>query len=236
MFKVERGGNRKELFRTSQVLSAYIRHTITEKKTSAWIAQRNGRTKDGSDKTETGLLKMFNISGNCNFAESFSELNMVPLAISYEYEPCCAFKIREVASVLKGIPYKKEPKEDFISILNGITQQKGRIHLAACNPVNEYLHEADVADNNNDKINRLAALIDASIFKHYRLWPNNYIAFDQLSGRNEFHDRYSTEDINEFEQYITRELSIFKGNQSFEHELLLKMYARPLINAGLASL
>lgn len=109
MFKVYRGGNRMELFRNAQILSAYIRHTITQKKTSAWIAQRNGRTKDGSDKTETGLLKMFNISGSSDFITSFSELNIVPLSISYEFEPCCATKVKEKMSVHRGIPYQKGP-------------------------------------------------------------------------------------------------------------------------------
>src|SRR4030042_6094211 len=94
MFKVYRGGNRMELFRNSQLLSAYIRYTITQKRMSAWIAQRNGRTKDGNDKTEPGLLKMFNISGSKDFCRSFHELNIMPLAISYEYEPCCALKIK----------------------------------------------------------------------------------------------------------------------------------------------
>ena len=139
MFTVYRGGNRMEMFRNSQTLSAYIRHTITNKRTSAWIAQRNGRTKDGNDKTETGLLKMFNISGGDSFDESFSELNIVPLSISYEYEPCCALKVKETSVVSKGLIYQKAPNEDFMSILTGITSQKGRIHLSICHPVNTFL-------------------------------------------------------------------------------------------------
>jgi hypothetical protein len=231
MFKVYRGGNRMELFRTSQLLSAYIRYTIKTKKTSAWIAQRNGRTKDGCDKTETGLLKMFNISGSCDFIESFSELNMVPLAISYEYEPCCAFKIREMTSVIKGIPYQKQPNEDFISILTGITQQKGHIHLAACNQVNEYIADVDESQNVNDKINKLASLIDRSIFNHYKLWPNNYIAHDLLNNVSAHRNKYTQTDIDDFNAYMDKELSIFKGDISLQKELLLKMYACPVINS-----
>ncbi len=234
MFKVYRGGNRMELFRNSQILSAYIRYTITRKKTSAWIAQRNGRTKDGNDKTETGLLKMFNFSGGCDFRQSFDELNIVPLAVSYEYEPCCAFKVRELMSVIKGIPYQKEPREDLMSIITGITQQKGRIHLAACTAVNQLLPETDVLPNVNDKINKLAALIDSTVYKHFRLWPTHYMAYDLLNRSGKFAGQYTAAEMEEFRSYMRKELSVFAGDTSEQEELLLKIYATPVINAGLA--
>ncbi len=233
MFKVYRGGNRMELFRNSQLLSAYIRYTITRKHTSAWIAQRNGRTKDGNDKTETGLLKMFNISGSCDFRESFSELNIVPLAVSYEYEPCCAYKVKELMAGLKGIPYQKQPQEDLMSIISGITQFKGRIHLSAGTPVNLLLSETDPLQNLNDKINKLASLIDSMVYSNYRLWPTNYIAFDLLHHGKQNSSHYSHAELEEFNAYIKRELSIFSGDISLQKELLLKIYANPLINAGL---
>jgi len=234
MFKVYRGGNRMELFRNSQILSAYIRYTITHKRTSAWIAQRNGRTKDGNDKTESGLLKMFNISGTSDFRESFEELNIVPLAVSYEYEPCCAFKIKEIISAAKGIPYQKEPQEDLMSIITGITQQKGRIHLAACAPLNQLLPEADAMMNFNDKINKLSALIDDSVYTSYRLWPTNYIGCDLLSRSRKFARHYSPVEEEEFMTYMNKELSVFTGDTTLHKELLLKIYATPVINAGLA--
>jgi hypothetical protein len=233
MFKVHRGGNRMELFRNSQLLSAYIRYTITQKHTSAWIAQRNGRTKDGSDKTESGLLKMFNISGSCDFKESFSELNIVPLAISYEYEPCCASKIKELMSVIKGIPYQKDVHEDLMSIITGISQPKGRIHLAACTPVNQLLPETEGMQNVNDKVNKLATLIDSTIYRHYHLWPANYIACDMLNHGRTFVERYSQTEIAEFNAYMSHELSVFKGDITLQKELLLKIYANPVMNAGL---
>lgn len=230
MFKVNRGGNRMELFRNSQILSAYIRHTITYKKTSAWIAQRNGRTKDGSDKTETGLLKMFHISGACDFFESFSELNIVPLSISYEYEPCCAFKVRELLSAATGNPYKKEPNEDFLSILTGITQQKGHIHLAACEEVNHQLCDISPSWSQNDKITQLAAVMDASIYRNYKLWPTNYIAFDLLSNDHRYADQYTPEEESAFREYIHKELSQFVNNKTAARDVFLKIYANPLIN------
>jgi len=234
MFKVYRGGNRMELFRNSQILSAYIRYTITQKKTSAWIAQRNGRTKDGNDKTETGLLKMFNFSGGCDFRQSFDELNIVPLVVSYEYEPCCAFKVRELMSVIKGIPYQKEPREDLVSIVTGITQQKGRIHLAACPTMNQMLSETDGLPNANDKINKLAAWMDSAIYAHFRLWPTHYIAHDLLQQSRKFADKYTPLEVEEFRSYMHKELSVLTGDTRQQEELLLKIYATPVINAGLA--
>jgi hypothetical protein len=233
MFKVYRGGNRMELFRNSQLLSAYIRYTITQKHTSAWIAQRNGRTKDGIDKTEPGLLKMFNISGSCDFNESFSELNIVPLAISYEYEPCCASKVKELTSLSKGIPYQKELHEDFMSIITGITQPKGHIHLSACTPINQLLSETNKLESINDKINKLASLIDASIYSNFRLWPTNFIAFDLLNHSKKFVRKYTVPELDKFKTYMAKELSIFAGNTTIQKELLLKIYANPVINAGI---
>jgi hypothetical protein len=230
MFKVCREGNRKELFRSSQILSAYIRHTLTHKRTSAWISQRNGRTKDGNDKTEPGLLKMFNISGYHDFDKSFHELNLVPLSVSYEFEPCCAFKIKELFVTMQDIIYHKEPNEDLMSIITGITQQKGHIHLAACTPVNGFLHETEDLQNPNDKINKLASIIDKLIYSNYKLWPNNYIAYDLLNKCLSNSHQYTKVESAEFNDYMHRELSIFHGDISAQKELLLKIYAYPVIN------
>lgn len=231
MFTVYRGGNRKEMFRNSQILSAYLRHTIKEKRTSAWIAQRNGRTKDGNDKTETGLLKMFNISSCESFEESFSELNIVPMSISYEYEPCCALKVKETYMVSKGMTYQKAPNEDFMSILTGITSQKGRIHLSICHPANTFLKDSGETTVFNDKVNNLASLIDDEIYRNYRLWPNNYIAFDKLHNGKIYAGFYTPSDEAEFDRYISRELSAINLNTPEHVEILLKIYANPVMNA-----
>ena len=177
---------------------------------------------------------MFNISGPCDFNESFSELNIVPLAISYEYEPCCAVKVKELTSVVKGIPYQKEAHEDLMSIINGITQPKGHIHLAACTPVNQFLAETGEFANVNDKINKLASLIDSSIYSNYRLWPTNYMAYDLLHSSRKFALKYTADEFDKFNTYMNKELSIFTGNKSLQQELLLKIYANPVINAGIS--
>jgi hypothetical protein len=233
MFTVYRGGNRMEMFRNSRTLSAYLRHTITQKRTSAWIAQRNGRTKDGNDKTETGLLKMFNISSCESFEESFSELNIVPLSISYEYEPCCALKVKETHVVSKGLTYQKAPNEDFMSILTGITSQKGRIHLSVCHPVNTFLKDTGDTTVFNDRVNNLALLMDEEIYHNYRLWPNNYIACDRLNNSKIYAKYYTAADVAEFDQYINRELSALNLNTPEHVDILLKIYANPVINSRL---
>jgi hypothetical protein len=229
MFKVIRSGNKMELLRNSQRLSAYIRYTITHKKVSAWIAQRPGRTKDGNDRTEPGLLKMFNMSARGDFHSTFAELNIVPLVVSYEYEPCCAMKINELIASLKG-PYQKKPGEDLVSIVTGITQPKGRIHMSIGKPVNQLLKELDPEDSLNNNINRLAELIDAEVFRHYKLWPSNYIACDRLLNSEDFRDHYSDNEKKLFLQYMENEIRGLAGEGKMLEEYFLKIYANPLIN------
>jgi len=229
MLKVIRGGNKMELFRNSKRLSAYIRHSIREKKASIWIAQRPGRTKDGDDKTETGLLKMFNMSTDEDFYNAFHELNIVPLAISYEFEPCCALKIKELMLSREGT-YEKKPDEDLISIIRGIMQPKGRIHLSIGNPVNQYLKLADEEDALNKKMIHLTNRIDAEIYGHYKCWPNNYIAYDILMNTREYEAFYIKAEEELFREYRESELKELEKEGNSAREIFLQMYANPLIN------
>jgi hypothetical protein len=230
MFKVERGGNRIELLRNSKTLSAYIRHTITNNKKSIWIAQRPGRTKNGNDKTEGGLLKMFNMSGNGCFISSFRELNIVPLVISYEYEPCCAFKVKELLAISLNGVYKKNPNEDLQSIILGLSQPKGRIHMSIGKPINYYLNKFDEKDTLNNNITKLAEYIDLEVYKHYKLWPNNYIASDMLHDSHEYQEFYTSNNKEEFLKYMAGEISGIEGDEKIIEELFLGIYANPLIN------
>jgi hypothetical protein len=233
MFKVERGGNKAELLNNSKKLSAYIRHTITAKKTSVWIAQRPGRTKNGNDKTEAGLLKMFNMSGGIDFAGSFRELNIVPLAISYEYEPCCAAKIKELLSIKLTGSYLKRPEEDLMSIITGITQPKGRIRISVTRPLSEYIDKVEENDTLNNKLTRLAELIDAEIYLHYKLWPGNYIAYDLMNDGDKYRTFYNSEEKNKFLRYMENEIRGIVGDRKSIEELFLGIYSNPLINANL---
>jgi hypothetical protein len=231
MFKVVRGRNKAELIRNSQVLSAYIRHTITIKKNLVWIAQRPGRTKDGNDKTEAGLLKMLNMSSQKNFTDSFRELNIVPLVISYEYEPCCSFKVKELLETSLNGVYQKKPGEDLKSIITGLTQPKGRIHMSVAKPVNSFAEMPEEKDTLNNKLTRLAGMIDDEVYSHYRLWPNNYIACDLLFMSDKYHSYYSSSEKQEFLKYMEEETGLIEGDKKTIEQLFLKIYANPVVNA-----
>jgi hypothetical protein len=231
MFTVQREGTSRELYDKSRKFSAYIRHTLVDKHVSVWIAQRNGRTKDGLDQTQTGLLKMLNLSGNGNFLESFSQLNIVPVSISYEYEPCDALKTQELyLSSLHSI-YKKAPGEDLNSILTGIMGNKGRIHIQADRPLGEELVEMNKCLNENEKIKQLCLHIDTCIQRNYKLWPGNYIAADLLEEGKRFEVHYTLEEKKLFIEYTQAKIQGLKGDPETLIQGFLKMYAAPCLNA-----
>jgi hypothetical protein len=231
MFTVKREGNVKELYDISRQLSAYIRHVIIDKNSSVWIAQRNGRTKDGSDLTQTGLLKMLNMSGDKDFKKSFAELNIVPLTISFEYEPCDDLKVQELYLSSLHTKYIKSPGEDLNSILTGIKQPKGKIHLAFGKPITtDDLVEIDTANNENDKIKNLAAYIDKQIYQNFKLNAVNYIAYDLLNKTNVFENNYTNQDKENFLNYIAKKVNELKGETEVLKHLFITLYANPVIN------
>ena len=190
MFRVERGGTPKEFYRCSLHLSEYIRHVITEKHSSVWIAQRNGRTKDGLDKTDQGIIKMFGMSRNDDKIKSLAELNIIPVSVSYEWESCDYLKAFELY-ISRNQKYIKRPGEDVTSILTGITQPKGRVHFEICPQIREEELSAFDCMTANEYHQQVARLIDQRIISHYRLWPNNYIAHDMLHGNNTYREYYT---------------------------------------------
>lgn len=230
MFTVKREGTAKELYDISKQLSAYIRHTILDKNTSVWIAQRNGRTKDGNDQTQTGLLKMLAMSGGKDFVQCFSELNIVPLTISYEYEPCDSLKAQELYLSSLHSKYVKAQGEDLNSIITGIKQPKGKIHLAFGKPIAEELQEINKVSNDNEKIKHLAALIDKRIYTDYKLNPVNYIAYDLNRQTNVFESNYTTKEKEDFISYLNKITESQKGEREMLKGILIKMYAYPVEN------
>jgi hypothetical protein len=230
MFTVKREGTAKELYDISRQLSAYIRHTILDKNTSVWIAQRNGRTKDGNDHTQTGLLKMLAMSGGKDFVQSFSELNIVPLTISYEYEPCDSLKAQELYLSSLHSKYVKAQGEDLNSIITGIKQPKGKIHLNFGKPIQEELVNINKSANDNDKIKQLAALLDRHIYTDYKLNPVNYIAYDLNHQTNVFINNYSEAEKENFLNYINEKISALSGEPDVLKSIFIKMYAAPLEN------
>ena len=192
MFKVERGGpTPREFYMALSRLSQYIRHTIRETHDSVWIAQRNGRTKDGMDRTEVALVKMLGLSGGKDKVEVFDNLNIVPLSISYEWEPCDVLKALELCRTAKFGHYEKGPDEDINSIFTGINSQKGLVHLSINKPIShEELADLSSAGDFNEA---LAELLDRRILGGYKLMPSNYAAYDIRNASDEYSMHYTPE-------------------------------------------
>lgn len=229
MIKVIRGISARELYLSSKLLSSYIRDRITSGGSSVWIAQREGRTKNGLDKTEQGLLKMFDMSGKGSFEENFNELNILPMSISYEYESCDIRKARELL-ISRKQKYVKKKHEDTHSIISGISQWKGGINLSIDKPITpEDVHEASILDK-NDRYQALRKTLDERIIRNYKLWKTNFIAYDMLEGKGKYSDRYSKENVEEFEGYMAHKLG--KVERSLNHDelkqIFLDIYANPV--------
>ena len=207
MIKVIRGISARQMYLSSQTLSKYIRLRITSGESSIWIAQKEGRTKNGADKTEQGLLKMFDMSGEKGFEENFKELHIVPMSISYEYEPCDSRKARELLISREG-PYVKKPKEDLHSILTGIRQMKGHIHLSIEEPLTDEEIASAAALTGNDRYQALRGVLDERIRRGYKLWKTNYMGYDLMHGTRSFEGvKYLPEDLEDFKRYTEHKLA-----------------------------
>jgi len=240
-FFVNRNLNAKEMLLYSQRLSNYIRKTITQDKTSIWIAHREGRSKDGDDRTANGLLKMLSMIGDENIEDKFKQLNILPTVVSYEYDPCDIYKVNELLTLKIDGKYEKEEGEDYKSMLKGMTGHKGRVHIAVGSLMHKEIDELDSIPNKNDKIRHFAQAIDRQMHAIYRLWPSNYIAYDLLNGTKLYSAHYSNLEKFAFRNYITgRVILFFIAKKSFGNqkdglrkqvrEMLLQMYANPVVN------
>lgn len=231
MIKVIRGINARQLYLSSQVLSKYIRECITSGRSSVWIAQREGRAKDGIDTTEQGLLKMLDMSGTADFTTNFEELNIVPLSISYEYEPCDILKARE-RLISRTQKYVKGSREDLISIMTGIEQQKGNIHLNIGSPLTHDEIEAASYCNKNDRYQAIRHAVDVRIIEGYKLWKTNYIGYDMVNHTFKYRDKYTPEDVAQFTDYVEHQLD--KVEQSLcradLRDIFLRIYANPVVS------
>lgn len=229
MFKVERpGGNIKDFYKGSLHLSEYIRQVIVDKKESVWIAQRNGRTKNGDDKTDQGIIKMFCMSNADDKVAAIDDLHVVPVSVSYEWESCDILKAIELYESL-NVKYLKKPGEDLNSILTGITQPKGRVHFQVCEPLRQSELSAISDCPNNEYHKQVGLLIDRRIISAYRLWPNNYIAYDMLMGTKIFNSKYTDEEYAAFVKRI-KKLERFDCNQDVLKDIFVKIYANPVRN------
>ncbi len=230
MYRVERKAeDMRKFLKDSIHLSEYIRHRLTEG-VSIWIAQRNGRTKDGNDLTDKGLLKMFSMSGPKDPVSSFKALHIVPVAISYEMEPCDLFKAREVYLSRNGEKYNKAPGEDEHSIITGIMQPKGHVHIHMCKAVSEEDLAPFANMNSTDFLIALANLVDQRIYSGYRLYGTNFAAHDKLHGTDRYAARYSSEDVHFLEERLQQLYRLMDVEDETLTSIFLGIYANPVDN------
>lgn len=227
MIKVVRSTSPREVYNSSKKLSEYIRYNVTSNASSIWIAQRNGRTKDGLDLTEQGLLKMFDMSGSGDFYNDFKDLSILPASISYEFEPCDVLKAVELY-ISKRRKYVKSKNEDLNSILTGIMQFKGNVHIEFTEPVKESELEEAAKLDKNERFKFLAACIDKRINSTYKLWKNNYIAYDIVTGGSEFAEKYTLAEKQTFIDYVKYKLSNVEGDHEELEDIFLHIYANPV--------
>lgn len=230
MIKVIRGVSARELYLSSQMLSRYIRLNITNNRRSIWLAQRQGRTKNGYDMTEQGLLKMLDMSGEADFQKNFEDLNIIPMSISYEIEPCDILKAREIL-ISRTQKYVKAEGEDLNSIMVGIMQQKGNVHLHIGKPLtSEEIADAAKCDK-NDRYQLIRHAVDVRVIQGYKLWPNNYIAYDILNSTDRYSSNYTSEEKQKFVGYMEHQLGTVEPelNKDELREVFLGIYANPVV-------
>lgn len=228
-FLVQRGLSPRELLQSSKLMSEYIGQLLLRENRSVWIAQREGRTKDGNDATHSGVLKMLGMgSDEKEIMDYFKKLKIVPVSLSYEYDPTDALKMPQLMAEAKAEIYVKDKNEDFVTLLSGIIGQKKRIHIHVGDVLDSELDEiATENDNTNKQIQALAQVIDDSILQSYKLWPTNYIAYDLLYKTDKYSSHYTEDEKSLFERRL--ELKIDCSNEIMM-EGFLNMYANPVVN------
>ncbi|QBZ97367.1 1-acyl-sn-glycerol-3-phosphate acyltransferase [Flavobacterium sangjuense] len=228
-FLVQRGLPPRELLESSKLMSEYIGQLLLRENRSVWIAQREGRTKDGNDATHSGVLKMLAMgSDEANLIDYFKKIKIVPVSISYEYDPTDALKMPQLIAEANDEIYIKEKNEDFITLLSGIIGQKKHIHIHVGDILDTELDKiAQEFDNNNKQVQALAQTIDDSILQSYKLWPTNYIAYDLLNKSNTYSNFYTENEKSLFERRL--EMRIDENNPQMV-ESFLAMYANPVVN------
>ena len=232
-FIVQRALTMRQMLEASALMSNYMHYTIRDKKQSIWIAQREGRAKDSNDRTQDSVLKMLAMGGEGSVLERLAEMNIAPLSLSYEYDPCDYLKAQEFQLKRDVEGYKKSTQDDLLNMKTGLFGFKGRVHFQVAELINDDLLKLDASLPKTELFACVSALIDRKIHANYRLYPGNYVACDLLDGTTTFAGNYSAEEKQTFEDYIAGQLdkiSIPNKDVEFLREKLLVMYANPVIN------
>ncbi|MDF1673022.1 MAG: 1-acyl-sn-glycerol-3-phosphate acyltransferase [Vicingaceae bacterium] len=228
-FIVKRNVPKHDMLDASKTLSSYIKYALHDKKQSVWIAQREGRAKDGNDKTNPGLLKMFGLTNEGDLLDYIISLNITPVSISYEKDPCDYLKIPELLAKERGEKYEKFDGEDDMHMALGMKGDKGRVHVQFTKPINIEIEKLRIIKNRNELLKGIADVIDKTIYEYYKLWDTNFIAYDLLRNSSEYKDKYTDITKDEFIFYMKEKLKKYEGSSDAKR-LFLSMYANPLIN------
>lgn len=232
-FIVERSVSLRQMLLSSKRLSDYIHLVIAQKHDNVWIAQREGRAKDSNDRTQESIIKMMAMGGEGSLVERLKGLHIVPLAISYEYDPCDFLKAQEFQLKRDIADWKKGPMDDVVSMQTGIMGYKGHIHYDAAPCIDAWLDTLDPDMPKADFFKAVATHIDEEVFRRYRLYPSNYVALDELEGTTAHADRYTAEQKAQFDGYIAQQMAKIQlpdKDEAFLRERLLTMYANPARN------
>lgn len=236
-FVVKRNLGRLQTMAAAIQLSRYIHFVLTQKKGSVWIAQREGRCKDGNDRTQESLLKMLTYGNrDVPFVESLKELNIAPIAISYEYDPNDRLKAREYLLKSKNPNYKKTQEDDLESMKIGIMENKGQIHYAFTPCINERLDRIPADLDRLLLVQRICGIIDHAIHANYKIYKTNYIAHDLLFDNKDFAEHYTVQDEKEFRDYLNGQLDrindipVNASDRNYMFKYMLQMYSNPLTN------
>ena len=232
-FIVERSVSLRQMLLSSKRLSEYMHLVIAQKHDNVWIAQREGRAKDSNDRTQESIIKMMVMGGEGSLVERLKGLHIVPLAISYEYDPCDFLKAQEFQLKRDIADWKKGPMDDVVSMQTGIMGYKGHIHYEAAPCIDAWLDTLDPDMPKADFFKAVATHIDEEVFRRYRLYPSNYVALDELEGTTAHADRYTAEQKAQFDGYLAQQMAKIQlpdKDEAFLRERLLTMYANPARN------
>ncbi|MBO6256302.1 MAG: acyltransferase [Bacteroidaceae bacterium] len=232
-FIVQRALTMRQMLESSARMSRYMHYTINEKNQSIWIAQREGRAKDSNDRTQESVLKMLAMGGEGDLIDRLIEMNIVPLSISYEYDPCDYLKAREYQLKRDVLDYKKSTADDLKNMETGMFGFKGRVHFHVAPCINDQLRQLDRNLSKQELFASVSAIIDRGIHANYRFYPNNYVAHDLLNYSTRFSNRYSKEDKERFKAYLAQQIEkidIEDKDVGYLRHMLLLMYANPLTN------
>ncbi len=232
-FIVKRKVSVREMLATSKLLSEYIYDTINRRNQSIWLAQREGRAKDSNDRTQTSLLKMLTLYNRAVPSKALQALNIVPLALSYEYDPCDYLKAKEFQQKRDNPDHMKSQADDIENMGTGISGYKGRVVFSFGNPINNVLSSIENESERTEVLSQTAKIIDTEIFKNYHFFPINWVAYDMMMGTPQFADKYSEREAEDFKKYLDQQVDkveLLNKDNDFLRSKIIEMYANTVVN------